>query len=237
MKSKKKYSDLKLRINKQDTEIRELKEIIKEKENEIETERIAKKRLVLAEKKRVKEKGDKIVKMKKEIDLKNTEIQSLKNTNKNIRDNKRLYSPKPSNSTLKVHKRNTSDKKSTYGYMSMNLESPKNNFNSTQKFEESDSIWQSSKLTTKRLKSSSPNRSKIFRSSKKISSGNVSRKTSSKMLLNSTLDVMRNAEHEGTCNKYCEACKYKKWRVNQLNYDPDQLVQNRDIIRFVTCLG
>lgn len=46
-----------------------------------------------------------------------------------------------------------------------------------------------------------------------------------------------NHMHNHGTNKYWEACKYKAWRINQLNYNPEQLMANRDIIRMIICLG
>ena len=43
-------------------------------------------------------------------------------------------------------------------------------------------------------------------------------------------------EHGGS-SRYCETCKWKKWRKDQLNYDPEMLLQCRDMIKQVICIG
>lgn len=44
------------------------------------------------------------------------------------------------------------------------------------------------------------------------------------------------AQGDGS-SKYCAACKFKEWKKKQLNYDVEELVKNRDMLRTVQCLG
>ena len=37
--------------------------------------------------------------------------------------------------------------------------------------------------------------------------------------------------------KYCESCKYKVWRKKALTYDPQKLIDNRDLIRSIKCVA
>lgn len=43
--------------------------------------------------------------------------------------------------------------------------------------------------------------------------------------------------HNHGSGKYWEAWKYKTWRIEQLKYDPEKLLKNRDMIRYITCIG
>ena len=38
-------------------------------------------------------------------------------------------------------------------------------------------------------------------------------------------------------SKYCAACKFKEWKKKQLNYDVEELIKNRDMLRTVQWLG
>ena len=37
--------------------------------------------------------------------------------------------------------------------------------------------------------------------------------------------------------KYCAACKFKEWKKKHLSYNLDMFIENRDMIRYVICLG
>lgn len=38
-------------------------------------------------------------------------------------------------------------------------------------------------------------------------------------------------------SRYCEVCKWKSFRNDQLNYNPESLLQVRDLIKYIHCLG
>lgn len=41
----------------------------------------------------------------------------------------------------------------------------------------------------------------------------------------------------GGGSRYCETCKWKTWLKDQLNYDPETLLSNWDMIKQVICIG
>ena len=89
------------------------------------------------------------------------------------------------------------------------------------------------------MKSSSPNRDGIDLSEKKVHIvANINTQSSKRKLRSVHSEVnMYDDTHKHSHGKYCEACKYKKWRVEQIKYDPQKLLYNRDIIKYITCLG
>lgn len=43
--------------------------------------------------------------------------------------------------------------------------------------------------------------------------------------------------HCTSSSRYCEVCKWKSWRKESLNYNPVLLLNNRDMIKQIHCLG
>lgn len=158
----KKISKLKLSVSELEAAKRELKQQLKQRENELETERIAKKRAVINEKRKIKEKGDKIMAMKKEIDQKTIEIESLKRDNVNMsaqKSDSKIFSPRTRKQLDDSSQYYRTSEKSTKNAR-RRMESPVS-FNLTQNFTENDSQNISTKVSSRRnkkLKSSSPNR-------------------------------------------------------------------------------
>lgn len=227
---KKKIADLKQKLTKVESIKKELKETLRERENQLETLKIEQKRAIIAEKKKARMKGEKLSKLKKDLDQKSVEVESLKreNLDQSMRNDSSFFSPMST-------KRN------------FRFDSPtRSNFNMTDNFTDNDSILTSarrgSKMTSRRLKSSSPNRS-FMSSTKRIHVGRLGRDRSARRLIQITSDDTKMFDdsqthtHSNGLHKNCEACKYKTWRVQQLKYNPEGLLNNRDIIKYITCLG
>ena len=235
---KKRVSDLKVKVSKLESIKRNLKEELKNKENEIETIRIDKKRALIAERKKAKTKGDTIRKMQKDLNMKSVEIESIKRDNESDMDNSRYYSPRGLGRYKSDDEMTMTEKKTTYSSRAFRFESPTNsNLRSNLNDSNISNIY-----NTKRLKSSSPNRSKLTASTQKIRVGGLGRDRSARRMIQiSTEHVNMYDDSHAHCNnnsgKYCEACKYKTWRVQQLKYDPEKLLNSRDMIRYITCLG
>jgi len=221
-----------------------LKDLLKQREDELETEKIAKKRALISEKKKLKIKGDVINKMQKEIESKASEIENLKRDNLNqsaSNNNSRLFSPRAQRRLQPNERDMMTSEKAIDQKRKNRLDSPRE-FNITQNFTDNDSRYVTTNVSTrghKKMKSSSPNRSGLDMSSKKVYV--VTRLNNNRSM--NRLHYIPNTEtsvydsHRHANGKYCEACKYKSWRINQLNYDPEKLLYNRDIIRCITCLG
>ena len=180
---KKKISDLKLMVSKLEGIKRDLRQTVKEKEDELEAERIAKKRALISERKKAKLKGDQLSQMKKEIDQKSIVIESLKreNLDQSKMDESRYYSPRALRGRYKQDEDllNT-DKKTAYSSRAFRLESPTHsNVNMTQTVNDSSSNL----FSSKRLKSSSPNRSRVLMSTQKIRVGGLGRNRSARRLI------------------------------------------------------
>ena len=243
----KRVSKLKLKIGQLEDKNRELKAQVKQKEDEIETERIARKRAVILEKRKakekVKEKVDRISVLEKEVDKKKQEIFGLKRDNLYLsgsKNNSRFFSPKTRRAIEGSEKRFVSGQKSVRN-LHRRHGSP-SNFSINHNLEENDSQIISEKTTTrghKKMKSSSPNRDGIDLSEKKVHIvANINTQSSKRKLRSVHSEVnMYDDTHKHSHGKYCEACKYKKWRVEQIKYDPQKLLYNRDIIKYITCLG
>lgn len=173
-KLKKKISDLKYKYSKLEEEKREIYESLRERENELEVERASKKKAIIAEKRKAKVHGDKIVQMKREIEMKKNEIESLRKDqyDQNERDDSRYYSPKVYRKVRANDQDNTiSDKKTNYTLKgSQAYTTNKNKFDPNQTLSKVDSNAFTTNKNSKRLKSSSPTRNKILGSSTKIQS-------------------------------------------------------------------
>jgi hypothetical protein len=49
-------------------------------------------------------------------------------------------------------------------------------------------------------------------------------------------DHVDGENESGSC-RYCECCKYRFWNKKLLSYDPDDLINNRDLIKHIKCLA
>jgi chromosome segregation ATPase len=179
---KKRISDLKIKISKLEGIKRDLKEALKERENELDIERIEKKRALIAERKKAKLKGDQLNKMKREVDMKSIEIESLKRDNFDMseRDDSRYYSPRGMGKKMRSDDEIlTTEKKTMYSTRAFRLDSPSySGLNTTNLNDSSSNIH-----STKRLKSSSPNRSKLMASTQKIRVGGLGRDRSARRMI------------------------------------------------------
>lgn len=235
---KKRITDLKVKISKLENIKRDLKESLKDRENELETQRLEKDRALIAERKKAKLKGDTILKLKKEMDQKDMELESIKRDFESDAGESGYFSPRGLGRKSKLEDDLISMGKNTaYSTRALRLDSPKNSkLNMTQNYGDSSTKLNSSK----RLKSASPNRS-IMSSTQRIRVGGLGRDRSARRLIQISTDHVNMYDdthmHCNGGNKYCEACKYKTWRIQQLKYNPEGLLNNRDIIKYITCLG
>jgi chromosome segregation ATPase len=99
LKLKKKISALKLKMSRLEESRLDLKDSLKERENELETERMNKKRSLIAEKRKSKQINEKMNQLKKEHDKKIIQLESLKRDNGEVEDtnldtSKRYHSPR-----------------------------------------------------------------------------------------------------------------------------------------------
>lgn len=78
------------------------------------------------------------------------------------------------------------------------------------------------------------------RSYKKEAGNPTNTTTTNLSFWNSLNGVFKNsvigAQGDGS-SKYCAAWKFKEWKKKQLNYDVEELIKNRDMLRTVQCLG
>ena len=102
LKLKKKITDLKSRISKLENDRRDLRDILKEKEMEIEIQKISKKKAIIAERRIAKESEDKFAAMKGDIENKTKEIKRInKNKDRNSQqEGERYLSPKERNTQV-----------------------------------------------------------------------------------------------------------------------------------------
>jgi len=196
---KKRITDLKVKISKLENIKRDLKETLKERENELETERIEKKRALIAERKKAKLKGDTISKMKKEMDQKEMELESFKRDFESDTGESGYYSPRGLGRKGRLDDDLMSTGKNTaYSTRALRLDSPKNSkLNMTQNYGDSSTNLNS----TKRLKSVSPNRSKIMSSTQRLRVGGLGRDRSARRLIQiSTEHVNMYDDSHSHCN-------------------------------------
>lgn len=205
---KKRVSDLKVKISKLESIKRDLKQSLKLKENELETERIAQKRALIAERKKAKEKGEELGKVRKKLISTEMSLNQMeRDLDQSEIDDSRYFSPRRIPKRLKSDDgMMTTDKKTAYSSRALRLDSPTHsNLNMTQNFNESSTNLRS----TKRLKSSSPNRSKLMMSTQRIRVGGLGRDRSAKRMIQiSTERTNMYDDSHMHCNgshKYCEA--------------------------------
>jgi len=236
---KKRISDLKLTNKKLEKIKRDLKESLKAKENELETERASRLKAVYEERRKNKAKGEKLTQMRKEMDLQNIELESLKRENHEVSmtSESRFYSPGPSRRKVEEDSFLSPDLNTAHTSTKGNVENIHSKVNTG-------TLVNEGKLhvrNPRRLKSSSPNRMKLVLSSQKLRVGGLGRKGSPRRMIQISSKKTKMYDdthlHNHGSGKYCEACKYKTWRVQQLKYDPEKLMQNRDMIKHIVCLG
>ena len=93
------------------------------------------------------------------------------------------------------------------------------------------------------ISNSSPvSTNRIFsnRSKKKINANPSNTTTTNISFCGSVNGIFRNSVIGSTgdgSSKYCAVWKFKEWKKKQLNYDVEELIKNRDMIRTVQCLG
>ena len=146
--------------------------------NELDAEKAIKQKQIIAERRKNKVKGNTIGKMKREMDLKSIELESLKRENfdSSMMSDSKYYSPRGVGRNIRQDDDVlSSDPRTAYTSGKMKLDSPTNysNMNDT-----------SSKIkNTRRMKSSSPNRADISISTQKIRVGGLGRNRSSRRMI------------------------------------------------------
>jgi hypothetical protein len=179
---KKRYSDLKLKISKQEAIIRDLKESLKASNNELDAERAEQQKTIIAERRKNRVKGSKMSKMKREMDLKSIELESLKKENQEVSmmSESRYYSPRVARNIRQDDDVLSSDPRTAYTSGRVRLDSPTNYSN----INESVSYIKK----TRRMKSSSPDRTNGIMSAQKIRVGGLGRDRSSRRLIQISTD-------------------------------------------------
>jgi hypothetical protein len=185
-------------------------------------------------------KGDQLNQMKREVDMKSSELESLRQDqlNQSIYSDSRYYSPRGLGRGIKRdYDVMSNDPRTNYTSGKVGLDSlNESNMNMTNNPNET-----YSGKKARRMKSSSPSRN-IMMSTQRIRVGGLGRNRSARRLIQITTEHLSQVgddhdRHCGGAHKYCEACKYKTWRIQQLKYDPEKLLNSRDMIRYITCLG
>ncbi|CAI2383098.1 unnamed protein product [Moneuplotes crassus] len=229
---KKRISDLKMTNAKLERTKRDLKDALKNKQNELEAEKAFKQKAIYEERRKNKEKNEKMSQMKREMNLQNLEIEGLKRDHRNgsmVNDSK-IHSP------CRL-RRKRSHEKSFLAIDPETAATTKRNLDSSQYMNDSTAYSKN----TRRLKSSSPSRTQLLFAASKIKVEELGKTGNSKKRMPMSDEKTNTYDdshlHCHAAGKYCEACKYKKWRILQLNYDPDKLMNNRDMIKYIVCLG
>lgn len=201
---KKRISDLKLKISKQEAIIRDLKDSYKAVTNELDAEKAIKQKQIIAERRKNKEKGSTIGKMKREMDLKSIEIESLKRDNfdSTMMSDSKYYSPRGAARNIRQDDDVlSSDPRTAYTSGKMRLDSPTNYSNMNESI--------SNMKNSRRMKSSSPNRTNVMISTNKIRIGGLGRDRSARKMIQISSEKVKmyddsNAHCHGG-NKFCQA--------------------------------
>ena len=182
---KKRISDLKVKNSKLERIKRDLKDQLKARENELEAERASKQKAIYQERRKNKLKGETLSKLRKERDLQNIELESIKKENMETSMNEsRYYSPRPlrrrgaQNEDLLSPEHNTN-----YTSGKVNMESSsKSRLDYSVNMNESVSYLKKSN-NKRKMKSSSPNRTKMIIATHKIRVGGLGRKASPRRMI------------------------------------------------------
>mmetsp|Transcript_16357 Transcript_16357/g.14272 ORF Transcript_16357/g.14272 Transcript_16357/m.14272 type:complete len:240 (-) Transcript_16357:1130-1849(-) len=194
---KKRITDLKLKVSKLESIKRDLKDSLKTKENELEAERARSMKAVYEERKKLKMKGEKLHKIKKEMDSQNIELESIRRDNDTSMMSESRYQSPNGLGRKKRGERYLSPDNTAYTSGKGNFDSP-NHSRILSSGYMNDST--SDLKNVRRLKSSSPNRSKINTSTQQIKVGGLGRNLSQRRMIQISTEQVNTYDDSHTHN-------------------------------------
>lgn len=263
---KKKICALKCNMSKLEASKTKLEERLRQVEMELETEKILRRKKKVKDKTDASKYNEMTTKLTRSIECLQSRIKELEKEKREneekaknqIKKRKLLTEVSQSNQSFKITRRSSEQHATPNHY---NTNRPKTKLSHSQS---NDALLLKSKLNetlkTKNRDNSQKHKSKkvphlnlseitqgspisshrLFstRSNKNKTNGNTT--TTNISFCNSYSGIFKNgvigSQGDGS-GKYCAACKFKEWKKKQLNYDVEELVRNRDMIRVVQCLG